>query len=206
MSLKRRLYNGIPDWIWPHLIEDVKASPYDQEYFSVKHGGLFDEVNGILAIRLAQVEKRTQIVESKLVALLTLTSVLSVAVTASLAATTTLGTVDGGAKILAWLAVCLVFYVALQLIRSLWATVTGLVRKEYRQISPEEMTPRHCETAAEYRVRLLNLQVSCMRFNESAVDQKVSEMAVAHVALKNALTACFPLTILVFVIAVFRLA
>ena len=201
ISRKQEFYDRIPDWIWPHLTGHPEGSPEDQDYFSAKHVGLLDKVNGILSFRLAQAEERVQNVESKLVALLTLTSVLSVAVTASLAAATTLGAVEDDAKIFAWAAVILVFYVAVQLLRSLWSTVAGLVRRSYKQLSPEDMIPEDNETGEVYQARVLNLQVNYMRSNEWVVDQKVSEMAVAHAALRNALTATFSLIVLALVIA-----
>ena len=206
ISREQKFYHWIPDWIWPHLTGDQEPAPNDQDYFHTTHIALLDQVNRILSARLAQVEKRVQSVESKLVALLTLTSVLSVAVTASLAAATTLGKVEEDATIFAWVAVVLVFYVAVQILRSLWSTVSGLIRRSYRQLSPEAMIPEDSETDDTYQIRIMNLEVNNMRFNEWVVDKKVSEMAVAHVALKNALTATFALIALALVIASFHLA
>ena len=201
INRKQKFYDRVPDWIWPHLTGDPEPAPKDQSYFSAKHVGLLAEVNRILLFRLTQTERGVQNVESKLLALLTLTSVLSVAVTASLAAAITLGTVAEDAKIFAGAAVILVFYVAAQLLRSLWSTVAGLTRRSYKQLSPEGMIPKDSETGDVYQTRVMNLQVNHMRWNEWVVDQKVSEMAVAHAALKNALTATFILIVLALVIA-----
>ena len=203
ISLIRQFYDRIPDWIWPHLTGDAEPAPKDNDPFNTKHAGLLGEVNSILSTRLAQTEERVRNVESKLVALLTLTSVLSVVVTTGLAAVTTLGTIreEAETKIFAWVAVVLISYVAVQLIRALGATVAGLMRKSYRQLSPEDMIPEDNETSETYRTRLLNLQVNSMRFNEWVVNQKVSEMAVAHEALRNALVSNFALILLGLVTA-----
>ena len=206
ISRKQELYSRICDWVWPHLTGDEVPAPDCQDHFSAEHAGTLVDIANILPARLAQVEDRIRIVESKLVALLTLTSVLSVAVAASLAATTTLGTVKADAKPFAWVAVFLIFYVAVQILRSLWATVAGLMRKSYKQLSPDDIVPRGGEASDAYRVRLLNLQVSHMCWNEWAIDQKVSDMAVAHTALRNVLTAGFLLIVLTLVIAAFHLA
>ena len=206
INRRRQFYDRVPDWIWPHLTGDTETAPEDHDNFSTKHTELLDEVNSIFSSLLAQAEERVRSVESKLVALLTLTSVLSVAVTASLAAATTLGTVAEDARIFAGIAVALVFYVAVQLLRSLWSAVAGLMRRSYRQLSPEDMIPEDGETSEAYRTRLRNLQVNYMRFNEWVVDEKVSEMAVAHVALRNALTATFALIVLALLIASIHLA
>ena len=206
MSRKQELYHRILDWIWPHLTGDEEAAPEDQEYFSTRHTGLLDEVNRLLSFRLTQMDLRDRSVESKLVAMFTLTSVLSAAITAGLAAATTLGKVPEDSRIFAWVAMALVFYVAIQLLRSLWSTVAGLKRRPYRQLSPKDMAPEDSETSEMYQVRVLNLQVNSMRWNERVINQKVSEMAVAHEALRNALTATFGLIVVTLVIASVRLA
>ena len=201
VSSWRQFSDRIPDLIWPHLTGDPEPEPKDHDYFSTENAGLLDEVNRVLSSRLAQAEARVRSVDSKLTALLTLSSVVSVAITASLAAATTLGTVGQDAKPFAWVAVVLVFYVALQLLGSLMATVAGLMRKSFKILSPEQITPEFSETSETYRVRLLNLQVNYMLWNEWVVNQKVSEMAVAHAALKNTLIATFALIVLALVIA-----
>ena len=206
VSLKRKLFDRIPAWVWPRLTGDAVPAPKDENYYSAKHAGSLVEVSSILLSRLAQVEERGRSVESKLLALLTLTSVLSMAVAASLAAATTLGTVKEDAKLFAWFAVFLVFYAAVQILRSLWATVAGLVRRPYKQLSPADIVPQDGEANEWYRVRLLNLQINHLCWNEWVIDQKVSDMAVAHTALRNALTVVFLLVVLALVIAAVQLA
>ena len=100
----------------------------------------------------------------------------------------------------------LVFYVAMQILRSLWATVAGLMRKPYKQLSPAGIVPQDGEAREAYRIRLLNLQANILCWNDWVVDQKVSDMAVAHTALRNALTAIFLLAVLALVMAVVNLA
>lgn len=201
MSRIQAYYDRIPDWIWPHLTGDQEPCPKEQEYFSVKDGDFLDDANRVLSLRQSQVEIRDRTVESKLMSLLILTSALSVAVTASLAATTTLDMVKDNIKVFAWIAVVLVFYVVVQLLRSLWCTVAGLMRRSYKQMSPQDLIPRDDETRVIYCLRLLNLQLNYICSNEWVVNQKVSEMAVAHVALRNALIATFVLIVLALVIA-----
>ena len=68
------------------------------------------------------------------------------------------------------------------------------------------MVPKDIEISETYRIRLLNLQVDHMLYNESVVNDKVGQMAVAHAALKNALTATFALVVLAFLFASFQFA
>ena len=206
VSRKQEFYDRIPDWIWPHLTGNPEPAPEYQGYFSAKHAGSLVEISSVLSSLIAQAEERTRTVDAKLVPLLTLTSLLSTAVAASLAAATTLGTVKEDAQVFAYLAVFLVFYVAMQILRSLWATVAGLMRKAYKQLSPAGIVPQDGEAGEAYRIRLLNLQANILCWNEWVVDQKVSDMAVAHTALRNALTAIFLIAVLALVMAVVNLA
>lgn len=206
MRLARWLYDRIPDRMWPHLTGDEEPAPKDQDYLASEHIALLDEARGVLASRLAQTEERGRVVESKLTALLTLTSVLSAAIIAGSAAAFTIGRVEENAEIFAWAMMVLIFYVAMQLLRSLWATVTGLVRRGYRELSPGDMIPGDGETSNAYLTRLWNLQANFMRYNEWVIDLKVSEMAVAHAALRNALTATFILVVLVLALAAAHLS
>lgn len=196
-----KFYEGIPDFVWPHLTGDPEPAPNDQEFFHIEHGQKLDAVNGVLSSRLVQLEDRIRGVESKLMALLTLTSVLSAAIAASLAAATTLGNIDEGVKLLVWLAAFLVFYAGIQILRSLWATVDGLARRAYRQLTPDDIVPQNGEASEAYQMRLLNLQVNNLNWNEWVVNEKVSCMAVAHTALKNGLTAIFFLVLVTLGIA-----
>ena len=205
LNVMRKLYERVPDCVWPHLIGDVEPAPTDQALFSAEHSKSLDEITSIVSSRLVQLEERIKGVESKLVALLTLTSILSTAVAASLAAATTLGRVEEDAKLLAWCAIFLVFYASVQILRSLWATVAGLMRRSYKQLAPAAIVPQGGETGEAYRVRLLNLQVNHLCWNEWVVNQKVSDMAVGHTALKNALAVIFLLILLALVIAVVHL-
>ena len=205
MSRKRKLYESIVDWIWPHLTGAMECPPKDQDCFSFKNSRLLDDVHSTFSSLLSQAEERDKNVESKLTAQLTLTSVLSVAVIAGLTAAMTLDAVKDDDKIFAWVAIVVVFYAAVQLLLSLRATVAGLTRRSYRRLAPEDMIPIDGETSETYRTRLRNSQMNNMRWNEWVVNQKVGEMAVAHVAFTNALSATFALLVLAVVIAIVRL-
>lgn len=198
VSCKYRFSDRIPDWIWPHLTGDEEPNIQDLDYFSDKHPPLLDKVERILASRLVQSEERVQSVESKLMSLFTLTSVFSAAVIAGLAASAALGATSGTATILTWPVMFLVLYLVFQCWCLLRATLAGLERRHYRQLSPTDIVPHDEEGGDAYRIRLLNRQVNDMLSNERVVNQKVSEMAVAHAAWKNALAAIFILIGLVW--------
>lgn len=125
---RKQLCSQILDCIWPRLAGDEKSAPPGRDHFSAKHAGTLVEIDRILPSRLAQVEERTKTVESKLMAFLTLTSLLSTVVAGSVAAAT-LGPFKENPKVFVWLALLLVFYAAVQILRSLWATLAGLKRR-----------------------------------------------------------------------------
>ena len=201
VSRTRRFCDLILDFIWPSLRGPAGCEPRDQDHFGAMPAELLDEAGRILASRLAQVEKRGQTVESKLIALLTLTSVLSAAVIVSLAATTALDKAKEIPSIFACVAIIVVFYLVVQLLCLLLATVRGLERRSYRQLSLADITARSSETSEQYKVRLLNAQANYMCSNELEANHKVSVMAVAHTALRNVLYATFALIVLALALA-----
>ena len=72
-------------------------------------------------------------------------------------------------------------------------------------MSAKDMIPEDGESRAMYQARVLNLQLNCMRWNEWVVNEMVSEMAVAHEALKNVLRGTSGLILLAFVFALVNL-
>ena len=193
VSRRRRIYGRIVDWIWPHLIDVEDPEPKHRDYFDHNQTTKIDDIFTVLSFRLSQVEERSRNVDSKLIALLTLTSVLTAAIGASVAAAATLGSVQENDKIYTCIVVALIFYMTCQLIRALWCAVSGLKRRPYVRLSPEDMVPKACEEGGVYQVRMMNAQVNHMQWNEWVVSQKVSEMAVAHIAFRNALCGTYAL-------------
>lgn len=204
---KQKLFDQITDWVWPHLTGDEPHRPTDQDRFSSEHIESLDKASKIFQSCLVEEKERNNSVESRLMALLTLISVLSAVIAASLAAAaTTLSMVKEDEKIFAFLAVILVFYVALQILCSLLAVVSGLMRSCYKNLSPNEIVPQGREASDVYQIRLLNLQVNNLCFNEWVINKRVGHMQVSLTALRNALIAIFPLVIVILVFAAFRLA
>jgi hypothetical protein len=155
--------------------------------------------------RLSHVDERLRTVDTKLVALLTLTSILSAVVTGGLAAALGMKIDERFPLVPVWISLALIVYLGVNLLRSLWAAVSGLMRRSYRDIAYEDIMPAVNEDHIAYRARLLNQHLSNARWNDWVLDQKVSELAVAHVALRNALSATGGLIVIALVIALLRL-
>ena len=203
-SLKIWFDNAV-DWIWPRLSGKPEPSPDEHLVITATDKDLLHEIENAIDKRTGQVDERLRTVETKLVSLLTLTSVLSAAVTAGFVAASTMQLQKGFPIIPVWITLILVFYIAMNLLRSLWATVTGLIRRGYKQITCEDIIPKDKEDNLRYKTRLLNERLNHVKWNDWAVDQKVSEMAVAHTALRNALFATGGVIFLAVITAVLKL-
>ena len=100
--------------------------------------------------------------------------------------------------------VVVAIYVALQLIRTVFAAVTGIQRKAFMALWIDDVTPKGQETEEEYRVRITNEKTRCLVDNTRIIDYKVTQLAVAHRAIKNALFGLLILLPLLGGIAVFN--
>ena len=203
-SLKIWFDNAV-DWIWPRLTGKPKPSPDEHLVITTTDEDLLHEIENAVDKRTGQVDERLRTVETKLASLLTLTSVLSAAVTAGFVAASTMQLQKGFPIIPVWITLILVFYIAMNLLRSLWATVTGLIRRGYKQLTCEDIIPKDKEDHLCYKTRLLNERLNHVKWNDWAVDRKVSEMAVAHTALRNALFATGGVIFLAVITAVLKL-
>ena len=193
----------IRDLFWATLTGD-EDKPEDVVCLDTESVHLLPDVESVADKRIAEAEERYRDVERKLLALLTLTTVLSAVITAGVVAVATLN-VDKLDKIVAIPTILVVAYIALQLARTLFATVSGLKRREFYRLSTKDISPCKTESAEEYKLRVLNKRVDYMFKNELTVNRKVDDMNVAHEAIRNALGATLLLIILASIFAVWQL-
>jgi len=201
----KRWCDKVPDWIWPHLTGEPEPAPDEQLSVETADKALLEATEHVLERRISQVDERLRTVETKLVALLTLTSILSAAVTVSFAAASNMVIQKDFRSVPVWITLVLVIYLAFNLLRSLWATVSGLMRRGYKQLPYEDIVPEGEEDHINYRARILNQRLNHAEWNDWVLNQKVSEMAVAHVALRNALSATGGVILMAFVTALLKL-
>ena len=205
MKRLRKWLDRVPDWLWPHLTGDPIASPCGQREVGPLEDATLAAAERAVEQRLGRVDERLRAVESKLVAMLTLTSILSAAVTAGFAAVSTLRPQAGSPRIPLAVGLLLATYTIVNLLLSVWSTVSGLMRRGFGEISYADLAPREKESEIEYRTRIVNRHLNHAEWNDWVLDQKVSELAVAHVALRNALSATGGLIIVGLVVALLRL-
>lgn len=181
-----RRFDTLVDIIWPRLSGKPKSPPEDDLGPEVSGWPVLEAAEEALRKRLDDAEERFRSVDARLVPLLALASIITTALTASvpLALSGSFDKVSRGEFV-----VVLVFvtYISLQALRSLYASVNGLRRRTYLNLSPSDLDPQANESAFDYRVRLLKVRRRCLWWNEWATNLKVDDMEVAHVALQNAL-------------------
>jgi len=204
-QLLKEWYDRIPDWLWPHLTGEPPSAPDEQRLPGAPDVPLLEAMERSLQGRLNQVNDRLHTVEAKLVAQLTLTSVLTATVTAGFAVASAMKIQKGFSSVPVWIAFVLASYLTANLLRSLWATVSGLMRRGYKEIPYGELVPRAQEDQTTYRYRILCQHLNNAQWNDWVVDQKVSELAVAHVALQNALSATAGVALMALVIGLLKL-
>ena len=193
----------IVDLFWPILTGD-ENKPEDVVCLDAENTGLLTEVEVVADKRITEYDERYKQVTGKLLALLTLTTVFSAVITAGVVAVAMMS-VTKPDKVIATVAIPLVAYILLLLARTLIATVNGLTRRGFSQLGVEDIVPGKTESAEEYRLRILNKRVDYLFKNELVVNEMVSEMAVAHVAMRNALIASAILVISAVGLAVWQL-
>ena len=200
-----RVYNFVPDWLWPHLKGNKKDPPEYQCHGRIA-GSLLDQVERQLDLKGTVQRERIRAVEAKLMALLTLSSILSAGIAAILTAVATLAQIEKLPTVPSLITIFLIYYVALQLWRALWSAIAGLTRRAYKALSIDELLPVVTgEELGEYRNRILNIHLYILDYNSWVVDQKVSDMAVAHRAYQNMLGGTLVLVVVTLIIVAVKI-
>lgn len=202
----RNCYDRIPDWLWPHLTGRPIPAPADSRLLAKPYGGaMLEAVERVASRRVDSVGERLRAVETKLLALLTLTSILSAGVSAGLVAASTMVIDKDFPRVLVWISCALIVYLGANLLCALWATVGGLTRRSFGYMAYKDIAPRADEDTCGYRARLVDAQLRNARWNDWVIDQKVSDLAVAHAALRNSLLATAGVILMALAIALLRL-
>jgi hypothetical protein len=183
-------FAGILDWIYPaaepQLPEEIrKSAERDKEQLEACSSHTDPKALAEGYAKLQQDEMETlKSVETRLAGLLSLTSI-----TATLLLSGTFAVVNGaladsklGVRLCASAAL---FYLNLQLVCSTIAAIRGLGRAVWHSISIDDLVPPSSSGAVESSKR--NAEQHCRRFlqTERNINKKVTQMAVAHTAIRN---------------------
>ena len=141
----------------------------------------------------AEQERRAS-VESRLGIVLGMTSIAT-----SVVFGTMLGLSGGGIENLPSLAaipvIAVMVYAAIQLLAAVRSAIRGLERRSYEHLRPAEVMPSAQESSQEYQLRMAKAYTRTALQHQCVTNDKVSQMAVAHVALRNFVGAVFTLVV-----------
>lgn len=133
---------------------------------------------------LEEENERRQSVEARLTSIVGLTSIAGTVVFSGIVAQAT-GRLPAQAPLLKWMIVIGAVYLTLQICSALFAAVSGLSRRAYPADRPRDLLPPSGEAPPSYlRSRIVGLMEMVVE-HQSANNEKVTQMAVAHRAMKN---------------------
>lgn len=145
------------------------------------------EVYKRLAVELDTEGERRRAVEAKLLAV---GAVAPVAVTIMVAAASFLssGRLEDFVPVSVVVISAMAFYVALQFLRAMQAAIGGLTRRAYAVPRVSEMVPTAEEGVGGYLRRACNDLAGRIEQHRETTNEKVSQLAVAHQSMRNAVT------------------
>ena len=200
------LRDRVVDFVWPRATGSQENPP---DYFDGPFGltaNLLDEVEEMLLQRMPQAENRMVAVDRKLLSLFSITSLLATITIAILIGAAGLTpTEDQHERILALPAIVLILYGILQLTRALSATVQGLERSRYALQSKVTIMPLEGEDLIQYKERQISDIIYVTEQHEWATNRKVTQLAVAYRAIRNATISLAGLVAVALALAYLRL-
>jgi hypothetical protein len=201
MGLRQLLY-WLRDRAWPTLVAHPKVSGTPAiEWPSVigaEIGALEASYNS-LKDELNAEDDRFKIVESKL---LSVSAFVPVAMTITVAIVTfiTSGRVSQFTRTSILTVGIVGGYVALQFLRSALAAVNGLGRRSFGRIEVKDIVPRPNENKEQYLQRACAQMTNILSGNRDRINEKVSQLALAHESIKNALWGLLAVLLVTLVI------
>ena len=200
------LRDKVIDFFWPRSTGSQESPPgYFDGPFELTVD-LSDEVKEMLFQRMPQAENRMVAVDRKLLSLFRITSLLAtitIAVLVGAAGLTPSG--EPQERILASIAIVLILYGILQLTCALSATVRGLERSRYARQSKETLMPLEGEDLSQYKERQISDIIYVTEQHEWATNRKVTQLAIAYRAIRNATISLVGLVGVALIVAYLRL-
>lgn len=194
------------DLFWPRITGPRELPPkFDEQAYNIRPE-LLDTVETMLVHQMTQAENRMASVDRKLLALFRLTSLLAMLVSVLLAGAASLITrVDQNESILASIAIMLIVYAMLQLVRAVKATINGLEASRYASPTKGTILPLKEEEADSYRNRQIRDILYVIDQHLWATNNKVNQMQLAYRSIKNTLLPLVGLIVAAICLAYLRL-
>jgi hypothetical protein len=143
---------------------------------------------------LDEEDARRQSVDTRLTSIVGLSSIAGTIAFGSLLAQA--GTTHA-TMILRWLLAIGSFYLTLQICGAILASIRGLQRRAYVVLDPDDVLPSDGEAPAHHACRQMTECVRALTQNQEENNHKVTQMALAHLALRNLLWGLLFLAVLV---------
>ena len=176
---------GKPDFEWPATLT---AS---DDALQLAHEALKDE--------LKSEDERIKTVEAKLI---NISSLAPIALTVFVAMITFLTSdkMHLFTRGSIWVVVFWGAYIALQFLLAVRAAIKGLARRPFKRLSLEDVLPRGGESRSDYLRRACKEIADVIAGNRRGIDQKVSQLALCHESILNAVWALLILLLILLAI------
>ena len=192
-SRAKRRVRQIWDWVWPTLDRSSgntrsECEKLDLEVKVDARSEVVREVYGRLSAEFEAETERRRGVETKLLAI---GSVAPIAVTIMVAAVSFLssGRVRDFVPVSVIVISIMAFYVALQFLCAMLAAIGGVSRKKYNVSNISEIMPNGEEDLNGYLRKTCGELAQRIEQHREMTNTKVSQLAVAHQAMRNAVRA-----------------
>ena len=194
----------IIDRIWPTLVPHKNAGA--KPAFSYPQNlGSSDDVLQLayesLKEELLSEDERIKLVEAKLINISSLAPVAMTIFVAMIAFLTS-DKVNLFTRSSIWVVIVFAAYIALQFLLAIRAAIKGLARRPFTRLSLDDILPLGREDKTAYLKRTCKEIADAIGSNRKGIDQKVSQLALAHESILNAVWALlFLLLILLAIVA-----
>jgi hypothetical protein len=185
----RRLFYWLRDRVWATVVARPKAggppafewpnnTRVETEAVEASYNALKEE--------LKAEDDRFKIVETKLLSVSTFVPV-AMTITVAIVTFLTSGRVSQFTRTSILIVGTAGGYAALQFLRAALAAVNGLGRRSFAHMEIKDIAPRPNEKKEQYLQRACAQMVSILCINREGINKKVSQLALAHESIKNAL-------------------
>ena len=201
----RALVDSVVDLIWPRLSDPLSTSPVEPEWpesLTLK-GDSLESVHDSLREACQDEADRFRTVESKLLGISGLAPVAMAIIVASL-----MVLANSNAQAFTRFSVLSVGliggYIALSFLRAILAAIAGLKRRPFVVVLLKDLFPLPNENKSDYLARNCSELAKVIRGNRVQIDAKVTWLAIAHTAIRNAVVGLLLLVIVIIVLAVLQ--
>jgi hypothetical protein len=193
------------DLIWPRVSRPVAVSPSEAKWpeSAALNAETMESAYGLLRQEYDAETDRIRTVETKLLGISSLAPVAMAVIVAAFTVLTnrSLQAFTRGSVLMVGI---VGGYISLQFLRAVQAAIAGLSRRSFFVVSLEDLYPLPGESNANYLTRNCGELAEVIRGNRVEIDAKVTWLAIAHTAIRNAVFGLLVLVIVIIGLAVLQ--